>query len=85
MTGSPFKARINGNKCILIIENDGINIEFEKIQKHMVIKYCSMRCVQHWRESLLVNIEDDRPMLYDIVTPMARKIYESVMEKISNF
>jgi len=43
---TPFKARINGDRCVLVLGDDAIRIEFEKFQRPFLMEYGSVRCVQ---------------------------------------
>ena len=80
---TPFKAKINGNSCILVVNDDSILVKFEKFHKSFSVCYEDMRCIQYTGDYTLINmIKNDRCMTYKITSSVAKKIYNQMMNKI---
>ena len=79
--GTPLKASVNGNSCILVLKDDSIEIEFERLQKPLSVKYSSLRCVQAWNNTVLINADvGGKLMSYVIDSRQARKIHGLIMQ-----
>ena len=79
----PFKAKINGNSCILVVNDDSFLAKFEKFQKSFKVFYDDMRFIEYTGDYILINmIKNDGPMAYKITSSAAKKIYNEIMSKI---
>ena len=78
----PFKAKIGGNPCLAIIDNNSISVKYEKYQKSFEIPHNSIRCIQQYRNVVLINAQkNDKLVVYVIDSPAAKKIFKKITEK----
>ena len=80
---APFRCRLNGNRCVLVVGSDSIRVDFERFQKPFRLPYAAIRCVQFWDGTVLVNAEvgsdgTGRLATYEITSPRAKTIHERI-------
>ena len=83
---APFRCRLNGNRCVLVVGNDSIRVDFERFQKPFRLPYATIRCVQFWDGTVLINAEVDgggdgrtgRLATYEITSSRAKTIHERI-------
>ena len=80
--GTPIKARLGRNACILYAGNGAISVEFTMLQKSLEIPYGSMRCIQTWDDSLLINAIGKGPVLYVFRLAGAKKLYDTIRSRL---
>jgi len=80
---TPFKARINGDRCVLVLGDDAIRIEFEKFQRPFIMEYGSIRCVQCFGKTMLINASRDTGLsTYCITSARIRRIHRAVLDRL---
>ena len=85
---APFRCRLNGNRCVLVVGDDSIRADFERFQKPFRLPYAAIRCVQFWDGTVLINVESGsgngtgQLASYEITSSRAKTIHERIVAKI---
>ena len=83
---APFKARINGMPCVVVMRRGNMLASFEMQDSSLGIPYSDIRCVQYLKGHVLLNAEKDgRLVAYVISSPMARKIHNILLESMKSW
>lgn len=82
--GIPFKVCINGHSCIITIYDDRTCIEFTKFQQIIDVRHENIRCIQQWKNNLLLNVQNEREFYTIIIEQKnAGKVRDIVAEKLA--
>lgn len=77
--GTPFKASVNKNPCVVTVGDGSVSIEFSEFQKSVDITYDRIRCLQQWKGKVLINAQVDGGLfLFLIEQKKAKKIHDMI-------
>ena len=83
---TPFKAKINGMPCVVVVRRGSMLASFEMRDRSLDIPYRDIRCVQYLKGHVLLNAEkDSRLVAYVISSPVARKIHNVLLESMKSW
>ena len=81
--GIPFKVKVNKNPCVIVIGSGSVSIEFTNLQKSLDIEYEDIRCIQHWKDKVLLNAQVDcKPYLFLIEQKKAERIHRMIVANL---